>query len=169
MRKIRTISDFICTRSVLYLRVHRTKSVDCTISARTSDYFRAYIRTISVLYRTKSVLYPYIGLYPRVHRTLSARTSGFISSYIARTSDFIAAYIARTSRVHPDPRTYASPPSIANPALMTTLPPLFCVLSSSSCLPDQIHVPSRCAQLTHRLGSDVVAKIAVRMLLLERV
>ena len=52
MRKIRTISDFICTRSVLYLRVHRTKSVLYRRVHRAyiglnPYYIAAYIRTIS--------------------------------------------------------------------------------------------------------------------------
>ena len=52
MRKIRTISDFICTRSVLYLRVHRTKSVLYPRVHRAyiglnPYYIAAYIRTIS--------------------------------------------------------------------------------------------------------------------------
>ena len=51
MRKIRTISDFICTRSVLYLRVHRTKSV---LYRRVHP---AYIARTSRVHRTKSVLY----------------------------------------------------------------------------------------------------------------
>ena len=51
MRKIRTISDFTCTRSVLYLRVHRTKSV---LYRRVH---RAYIARTSRVHRTKSVLY----------------------------------------------------------------------------------------------------------------
>ena len=67
MRKIRTISDFICTRSVLYLRVHRTKSVlyprvHRTISPRTSRVHRAYI-----------------GLNPY-----------YIAAYIRTISDFLA-------------------------------------------------------------------------------
>ena len=67
MRQIRTISDFICTRSVLYLRVHRTKSV----------LYRRVHRTIS-------------GLYRRVHRAISPRTSDYIAAYIRTISDFLA-------------------------------------------------------------------------------
>ena len=67
MRKIRTISDFICTRSVLYLRVHRTKSV-------------LYPR----VHRTKSVLYR------RVHRAYIGLNPYYIAAYIRTISDFLA-------------------------------------------------------------------------------
>ena len=53
MRKIRTISDFICTRSVLYLRVHRTKSV---LYRRVH---RAYSKSVlPTLVSLKCVMYP---------------------------------------------------------------------------------------------------------------
>ena len=95
----RTLSYFICTLSP------RTSDFICTLSVR--DLY--FICTLSVhdLYFicTLSVRDLYFIC------TISPRTSDFIAAYIGLNPYYIAAYIARTSRVHPDPRTYASPPS----------------------------------------------------------
>ena len=102
MRKIRTISDFICTRSVLYLRVHRTKSVLYPRVHRAyiglNPYYIAayiglnpyYIRTIYAICtlssRTSDFICTRSVLYRRVHRTKSVLYRRVHRAYIARTS-----------------------------------------------------------------------------------